>query len=265
MTTEITRHQEDFQGVRTSWFESGAGPVFVLLHGGGGTGKAWTGQLRHFGERYRVIAPDLPGFGQSGRNSLVQRVDDLAPWLLAWLDALGVDRFLLAGNSMGGRVALSAAHSAPHRTVALILLSAVGLRLPKVPVQNPLAINPARFMDHMVYDPEHFRRITPFRSLEDARELAQGRTAYAFYQSSSIDPADDLILNKVSMPSLLIWGRHDTVIPLAYGEALVKALPDADLLVLDRVAHLPHMEDPEAVNHAIDNFLKRRLIEPTHI
>ena len=265
MTTEITRHQEAFQGVRTSWFESGAGPALVLLHGGGGTGKAWTSQLRHFGERYRVIAPDLPGFGQSGRNSLVQRVDDLAPWLLAWLDALGVDRFLLAGNSMGGRVALSAAQSAPERTVALVLLSAVGVRLPKVPIQNPLAVSPARFIDHMVYDPQHFRRITPFRTLEDAKELAQGRMAYAAYQSSGIEVPANLMLSKISMPSLLIWGRHDTVIPLAYGEALVKALPDAELLVLERVAHLPHMEDPDAVNQAIDTFLKRRLIEPTPI
>ncbi len=232
----------------------------MLLHGGGGTGKAWTSQLHYFGDRYHVIAPDLPGFGQSARNSQVQRVDDLAPWLLAWLGALGIDRFALGGNSMGGRVALKAAQSAPERVLALVLLSAVGVRLPKAPIQNPLEVRPSHFMDNMVYDPQQFRRITPYRTLADAQELAQGRATYAVYQSNVIEAADDLVLSKLSMPSLLIWGRHDAIIPLAYGEALVKALPDASLLVLERAAHLPHMEDPKAVNQSLGDFLQRRYV-----
>lgn len=255
--SEIIRQEIAWLGTRWSWFEQGLGPNMVLLHGGGGTGRAFSSQIRHFSADYRVVAPDLPGFGRSERPSEIQTVRDIAPALLSWLAGIRVDRMVLAGNSMGGRVALTAASLAPERVSHLILLAAVGVNLPDVPLGDPLAFDPAQFASKMVYDPEKFRRITPYRSLEDARELSAGRKMYAQYQGAASIIADpEVDLTTLTMPILLLWGRHDPIIPLAYGEALKARLKNATLVVLEDVGHLPHMESPEATNQAIATFLE---------
>ena len=253
---DIVRKEMTWQGSRWSWFEMGSGPSMVLLHGGGGTGRAFSAQLRHFSRWYRVIAPDLPGFGRTEKIPEVRSVSDIAPVLLRWLLEIGVESLILAGNSMGGRVALVAASESPQRVSHLILLAAVGVTLPDVPLGNPLALDPAHFMSGMVDDPERFRRITPYRSLEDARELSAGRKTYAEYQAvSGIAETPGIDLDRLTMPTLLLWGGHDRIIPVDYGRALNAALGQAYLVVLDDVGHLPHMEAPEDTNRAIELFL----------
>lgn len=252
----IQRHQKRLQGVDWSWFECGSGPAMVFLHGGGGTGKAWTYQLRHFGDRFRVVAPDLPGFGQTAAITGVDRVSQITEPLLDFLLSLEIAEMILAGNSMGARVALTLAAQRPESITRLLLLSVVGLSLPEIPVANPLAIDPAHFMAGMVCHPEDFRAKTPYRTLDDAKELGAGRSTYARYQQEAeIHPDADLRLERVTMPTLLLWGREDRIIPLAYGTALQTRLAQGRLVVLEEVGHLPHMEAPERTNAAIDHFL----------
>lgn len=253
-----TRHQTTIGGRLVSWFEAGDGPALILLHGGGGTGKAWSAQLAHLSDRYRVIAPDLPGFGQSDWVPGVDTVDAMAPVLWQWVQTWGLKRLVVGGNSMGGRVALSFAAQGPDRVQALILLDSVGVRVPGVPIVNPLTLPPAEFMSGLVYDPNAYKQKTPYRTLEDARELNHGRKSFARYLASSPIAADPRInLSVLTMPSLLIWGKYDRIVPVDYGRALAKALPQAELLVIDACGHLPHIEEPDIVNRAIRDFLDR--------
>ncbi|MCL8207875.1 MAG: alpha/beta fold hydrolase [Actinomycetia bacterium] len=236
--------------------EAGAGFPLVLLHGGGGTGKAFWHQLQGLGEQFRVLAPDMPGFGKSDWAPGATTVDDLAPVLWAWADVLGLERLALGGNSMGGRVALAMALSAPARVVRLALLDAVGVSVPGVAPLNPLTVPPAEFVSTMVHDPEHYRQVTPYRTLEDARELNAGRAAFARYLAAApIGPDRSAELGRLTMPVLLIWGRHDRVVPLPLGEALAERLPHARLVVLEDVGHLPHIEAAGAVNQLLADFL----------
>lgn len=255
---EFPRIETRLDGIRLSHREAGQGDPVVLLHGGGGTGKAFQYQLEGLSSRYRVIAPDLPGFGRSEWVPGVEQIDDIAHVLLDWMTALGVTRMVLGGNSMGGRVALAAAVSTPERVSHLILLDAVGVILPDVPVVNPLTIPQARYMASLVRDPGHYKKTTPYRTLEDAQELNAGRSSFARYlKAAPIGPDRSPDLNRAVMPTLLIWGRHDQIVPLQYGRALNDRMENAELVVLDNAGHLPHIEEPGMVTHLIADFLDR--------
>jgi 4,5:9,10-diseco-3-hydroxy-5,9,17-trioxoandrosta-1(10),2-diene-4-oate hydrolase len=164
---------------------------------------------------------------------------------------------ILGGNSMGGWVALAAASLAPNRMTQLIIMSAAAVEVTGVPLGDPLALAPDAFVSGMVHNAERFRRTTPYRTLEDARELNAGRQTYARYQgTTALSARAHLDLKSITMPTLLLWGRHDAIIPLAYGQALAAKLAQAQLVVLEEVGHLPHMEAPEETNRAIDRFLE---------
>ncbi len=259
METEVQRVETLWHGVRLSHREAGQGWPLVLLHGGGGTGKAFWYQLQSLSDRWRVLTPDLPGFGRSELVPGVGQIDGLAGVLLEWMAAIGIDRMALGGNSMGGRVALAAAVSAPERLSHLILLDAVGVHLPDVPIVNPLTVPQERFVAALVRDPDHYRKTTPYRTLEDAQELNAGRAAFARYLSAApIGPDRSPDLERATMPTLLIWGRHDQIVPVPYGRALAERMPDAELVVLETAGHLPHIEEAALVNRLIADFLQRR-------
>lgn len=248
------------RGQQLHWYESGNGPrTLVLLHGGGGTGRAWLSQLIHLGDHdWRILAPDMPGFGRSDWFESVRHMEDISPILFDWLSALHVDAAVLGGNSMGGRVAMSMASRQPNRVTGLIILDSVGLALPNVPVINPLTLPQSGYTAGLVYDPARYKSRTPYRTLDDARELNRGRSAFARYvDGDHIRPDPDLDLARLTMPSLLIWGREDQIVPLAYGKALDAALTRSELLVIDQCGHLPHIEEPEITNRAIRDFLNR--------
>jgi 2-hydroxy-6-oxonona-2,4-dienedioate hydrolase len=251
-------HTVTVRGVPWAWREAGAGWPLVLLHGGGGTGKAFTHQLAGLSDRFRVLAPDLPGFGKTPWVPGVRTVDQLGPVLLEWLEALALKRVTLGGNSMGGRVALAAALRAPTRIAHLVLLDAVGVVLSDVPVLNPLTVPPSQFVPTLVHDPEHYRQVTPYRTLEDAQELQAGRASFARYlEEGPIGPDRSADLPRLHIPTLLIWGRHARVVPLPYGQALARLLPEAELTVIDNAGHLPHIEAADLVNHLIRDFVDR--------
>jgi 2-hydroxy-6-oxonona-2,4-dienedioate hydrolase len=260
---EIERQFVTVRGVRWAYREAGRGWPLVLLHGGGGTGKAFQYQLEGLQGHFRVLAPDLPGFGHSEWVPGAETVDALGPVLWEWLEALGIARVALGGNSMGGRVSLAAAIRAPERVSHLILLDAVGVLIPDLPPKNPLTIPPDRYLSSLVYDPDHYRRTTPYRTLEDAQDLNAGRRAFARYlEAAPIGPDRREDLPRLRMPVLLIWGRHDQIVPLAYGHALLRLLPAAELTVVETAGHLPHIETPDLVNHLILDFITRHPVAP---
>lgn len=241
--------------------EAGTGYPLVLLHGGGGTGKAFWYQLEGLSSQFRVLAPDLPGHGGSQWIAGVQTVDDLGPVLLDWMAALGLERAVVGGNSMGGRVATAAAIRRPDRVSHLVLIDAVAVLIEGLAPKNPLDIPPDRYLKELVHDPDHYRRTTPYRSLEDAEALHRGRESFRRYMNASpMGPDRTEALPRLTMPVLLIWGRHDQIVPVEYGRVLAARVPTAELTVIENAGHLPHIEAPGIVNHLLLDFLERHPI-----
>jgi 2-hydroxy-6-oxonona-2,4-dienedioate hydrolase len=256
----IADNQITLHGNTLHWYESGQGLPVILLHGGGGTGRAFLSQLDYLGSRgIRVLAPDMPGFGKSDWFDGISRVPHIGPVLYEWLDVLGLTAAVVGGNSMGGRVALSMASQHPERVRGLVILDSVGLTLADVPVVNPLTLPMAQYTQGLVYDAARYKAHTPYRTLDDARELNRGRGSFARYmEEGELRPDPGLQLDRLSMPTLLVWGREDKIVPLAYGQALNDALADSELLIIDQCGHLPHIEEADITNRAIFDFLDRK-------
>lgn len=257
--------------------EAGSGPPVVMLHGLGATKVSFLPTVAALAGSYRAIAIDLPGFGDSVKPI---RAPYDAPYfaraVLALLDALGLERAHLLGNSMGGRVAIEVGLKAPERVGRLGLLapSLAWLRnRPWAPLLRLVApqlglIQPAprAAVEAIV------RRVVPGADQEWTaagideflRSYLTARGRAAFYAA-----ARNIFLEKpygprglwtrlpqLEAPSLFVWGRHDSLVPIAFADHVREALPGSEHLELDG-GHVPQLENPRRTHRALLEFLGR--------
>ncbi len=272
----------EFDMVRTRGFgkvsvlSAGTGPeTIVCLHGLGGTKASFLPTVSALADSYRVVAIDLPGFGESDKP--IGAPYD-APWFarsaFAAMDALGIERAHIAGNSMGGRVAIEAGLVDPDRTGALLLLSPALAWLrsrPWAPVLRALRpelglIQPAPrpVVEAMV------RRLVPAANGgwtaagvdEFLRAYLSRSGRAAFYAAARNIYLDEphgekgfwTRLETLQRDSLFVWGRKDTLVPIGFMKHVEKALPEASHVELP-CGHVPQVERPRETHAAIRKFL----------
>jgi pimeloyl-ACP methyl ester carboxylesterase len=264
--------------VTQTWFceQAGQGFPLVLLHGLGASSFSWRGNIGPLSRHYRVLAPDLPAHGHTPCDAVPDF--DLATLTRALVDLLdrhGVTQAALAGNSLGGTLALLLARDYPERFPALVLLApavAVSrlpwlfypLRLPVLGAALAALLGPWTAWPALRYSYFRGDLITPdviaayqttFRTM--ANRLALRRLI------SRVDPLPlpqliDL-LGQVSRPVCLIWGERDRILPRQQGVWLQEHLSRAELHILPNVGHAPQEEAPELINEIIIAFLARSL------
>jgi pimeloyl-ACP methyl ester carboxylesterase len=257
---------------------AGRGDTVLCLHGLGGTKASFLPTVAALADSYRVVAIDLPGFGESDKPI---GAPYNAPWFarvaVEALDALGVERAHLVGNSMGGRVAIEAGLAHAERVNGLALLSPAlaWLRdrrwLPLVRLARPelglLQVAPRPVVERVV------RRVLPSNMNdwvavgldEFLRSYLTPRGRAAFYAAArSIyldEPHGDdgfwTRLAQLAPDSLFVWGRKDTLVPIAFMRHVERVLPAARHLELD-CGHVPQLERPRATHAAIKDFLRQR-------
>jgi pimeloyl-ACP methyl ester carboxylesterase len=256
--------------------ESGQGAGLLLLHGFGASSFSWRHNLGPLGRHFRVVAPDLPGHGRSPASLEADyRLEALTEGIVAFLDRRGLSQVAVAGNSLGGSLALLLARHYPHRVSALILL-APGAALTRVPwMFFPLRLPGLGLLIAGLLGPwiipaflrlayHHRELITPevvagygapYRELR--RRLALRRLC----QQIEIPPLSEIeaMLKAIRQPEVLVWGAEDRILPVAHAHWLKSRLPRAPLHLLPRVGHAPQEEAPEAVNKIIIDFLTRSL------
>jgi pimeloyl-ACP methyl ester carboxylesterase len=221
----------------------------VLIHGAGSSSVLWMDAVRRYKDRRRVIAPDLPGHGQSDpwHDASIEVYRDAVGTVCA---TLGIDRAFLVGHSMGGQVALACAAAWPER-VAGVVLVATGLR-----VSGPARTGPAaEWLRTVCWSPA-----TP-------RELVERWHALVFSAEPELLDADlraagrfdpEPLAARTRSPTLVIGGADDLVTPVASVQALSRAIPGAELALLPRSGHLPSLEDPDGFYRLLDQFLALR-------
>jgi pimeloyl-ACP methyl ester carboxylesterase len=274
-------HEVHTQGARVSTLTMGEGRDVLLIHGLGGAKSSFFDTAAALSRRYRVHALDLPGFGSSSKPALAAYTARyFAKTVVDVMDALGIERAHLVGNSMGGRVAIEVGLRHPERVYGLALLcpAVAFLRREFHPIVRLLrpefGMLPHRFTRRMVegqfwsmfcdadaVDPsvadvvvEEFQRIYGSAGARLAF-LASARNVYLDkpFGRGGFYPR----LSELTAPALFVWGTHDPLIPQAFKRHVGRWLPRAEQVVLDRCGHVPQVERPDECTSLIERFLAR--------
>ena len=262
-----------------SWhyLESGSGPPLLLLHGLGASGFSWRDNIGALSRLFRVVAPDLPPHGRSpaplnGDYSLAGQVKGI----IGFMDLLGISKAALAGNSLGGGLALLLAHDFPERVSALVLLAPAAaltrlpyifypLRLPGLgkmlaplllgPWIIPLALRLIYHRRELITPQVVAGYAAPFK--EPRRRLALA----SLCRQVELPPltAIEAMLAQLNPPTAIIWGEQDRILPVSHAQWLRERLPQATINLLPAVGHAPQEEVPALVNEIIIDFLTRSI------
>lgn len=274
---EDTSQRISTPGYALHYHEAGAGDPFVLLHGSGPGVSAWSnfrGNLPAFARHFRTILLDMPGFGRSE----LPKLDRIYPVIAAeatleLIDALGIERVSLLGNSMGGYAAAEFALRYPDRVHKLVLMGPAGLA---VNVFNPTGSEGSHRLADFLANPSREAMVawvetmvSDMACVED--ELIDERTAnalkpgviddtLAIFETFGKYPADSppwTRAHRITAPTLMTWGRDDNMLPLEGAFVSFAQMPDAELHIFSRCGHWAQVERKAEFERVVLEFLTR--------
>lgn len=254
-------------GIDWQLLEGGHGEPLVLLHGFNGDGYHFTRVSRRLGQHFRIIAPDLPGFGQTRfEGELDYHIEAQAERVHKLLDELGIERFFLGGSSMGGYVACALARRIPERVRALWLLNPGGLQTATLsPLfeqvaagnHNPLVIRNRQdfrqLMDYCFVRPPWIP--APLVRQQTNRAAAHAQRAQAIFDAMRFQSKPlEKLAGGLDVPALIVWGQADQVLHPDGLRLLAERMPQAQALLLPNIGHLPMIEQPGKTAEAWISF-----------
>src|SRR5580692_8793117 len=278
--------QVSIHGHQMAYQMEGAGPTLLLLHGIAGSSQTWRDVIPLLTDRFTVIAPDLMGHGLSDKPVGDYSLGAFASGIRDLLEVLGIDRASVVGQSFGGGVAMQLAYQHPERCERLVLVDSGGLgrevnwmlrfmTLPGSEYVMPV-IFPGFVRD---WGDSLFRtindrgirlgRIAEMWSAYASLAEAENRQAFVRTIKSVIDPSGQTVsaLDRLylasSMPTLIMWGDRDDIIPVSHAHAACDAIPGCQLVIIEGVGHFPQVEAPEKFVAAFLDFVDTT--EPAHL
>jgi pimeloyl-ACP methyl ester carboxylesterase len=268
----------ELHGERIAYRDAGTGETLLLIHGMAGSSATWRAVIPELAKRYRVVAPDLLGHGESAKPRGDYSLGAFAAWLRDLLDELGISRATVIGQSLGGGVAMQFAYQHRDYCQRLVLISSGGLgpdlnwilRILSAPgaefVLPVVAPQPVLNLGNKlgswlasagIQSPRAGEMWSAYCSLSDRPT----RQAFLRTLRSVVDYRGQAVsaLGKIhvsyGLPTLLIWGDQDRIIPVSHGYVAHEAVPGSRLEVLAGVGHFPHIESPRAVVDILDDFI----------
>ena len=267
-------------GYRRAFLSAGKGPPLLLIHGIGDSSSTWLPVMESFARDHRVIAPDLLGHGLSDKPRADYSIAAYANGMRDLLSVLDIDRVTVVGHSLGGGVAAQFAYTFPERCERLVLVGTGGiarsvsllLRLAAAPnadlfmptFGSPVFKTGARFAaaalrllgTDLGRDTEEILKV--FDALPDAasrRAILRTLRSGVDWRGQVITMLDRAYLAE-GMPTLLLWGAHDAIIPVEHAFLAAEALPGSKLEIFEDAGHFPHRSDPERFVEVVRAFLK---------
>jgi pimeloyl-ACP methyl ester carboxylesterase len=223
---------------------AGEGEPVVFVHGLSGSTLWWARNVAAIAERFRIYLVDLPGFGTMHRSRRRFVLAEAASWLSGWMEAVGLERAHLVGHSMGGYVSVRLAASRPEVVSRLALVAPAGVPARRSMLGHLLPLLLAARCATPAFLPVLVRdalRVGPTTLWRAARDLL----------------AEDVRadLRKIQVPTLLVWGENDPLIPPAVGDLLRREISNSRLLLLRGAAHVPMFDQPAEFDAALLAFL----------
>lgn len=282
--TPVRRHSRVVHGHRRAWLQAGpplgSAPVLLLVHGIGDSSATWLDVLPLLAQTHTAIAPDLLGHGASDKPKADYSLGGFANGMRDLLVLLGVERVTVVGHSLGGGVALQFTYQYPSRVERLVLVASGGLGAEVHPLLRAAALPGASYgIGLSVRSPVRVPLLAVaalaarvgLADSADVEEIAviwkglQDRSTRAAFlrtlrsvidlRGQSVTSRDRLYLTE-AIPTLLVWGDRDRVLPVEHAHGAVRALPGSRLEVLPRAGHLPHRSSPVRFASVVRAFLQ---------
>jgi pimeloyl-ACP methyl ester carboxylesterase len=241
---EFTQDHVTVNGCKLFVRRGGRGAPLLFLHGANGPDVS-APFMNLLAKQFDVIAPDHPGFGSSDTPDWIETVGDMAYFYLDFLKAMQLREVHLVGNSLGGWIAAEMAVRSTDRLKTVTLASAVGIHVEGITRPDIFLMNPRQLAETIFADPELAKKRNANPPTEqEAATLMKNRfmTAKLSWQPRSHNPDLPKWLHRIDVPSLILWGDSDRLVPLAFGEEYHRLIPASRLEVLRRCGHLPQVE-----------------------
>jgi len=279
---DTARYPQKFEihGHRVAVRSGGEGPVVVLIHGMAGSSATWNAVLPSLAEQFTVVAPDLLGHGDSANPPMADySLGAFASTVRDVLDVLGHQRATVVGQSLGGGVALQFAYQFPDRCERLVLLDSGGLGRDVAPLLRGLTFPGVEYLFPLVFTSAACQAGNTVASLLGKVGLRKSPQAEEMWRSyeSLVDPArraafirtlrsvinlggqqvsahDRLHIGE-QIPTLIVWGGRDSIIPIEHGYDAHRALPHSRFEVFEEAGHYPHCEAPERFVRVLTDFV----------
>jgi pimeloyl-ACP methyl ester carboxylesterase len=251
-------------GQTIHYWDAGSGPVVVLVHGLGSRKEDWLPVVAPLAQKYRVLVPDQIGFGHSDKPLMDYRIQTYVDFLDGFLRDLKVEKASLVGESLGGWIsALYAAEIAGGAHVVpvekLVLVDAAGLNQekPVPPVLNPSTLAAMRgLMEAVFYDTSWLSDDALRKIFADKLSVNDGYTVHSILGNPAIASERlDNRLGEIRVPTLVVWGKQDNLLPIASGERYAAGIPGARMISFDKCGHVPPIEKAEEFVSAVTAFL----------
>jgi pimeloyl-ACP methyl ester carboxylesterase len=270
---------QTIHGYRRAFVHTGRGPALLLIHGIGDRHDTWRPLIADLARDHTVIAPDLLGHGRSDKPRADYSVPAYANGMRDLLTVLGIERATIVGHSLGGGIAMQFAYQFPERCERIVLVSSGGvgrdvhplLRIAAAPNTDALLpllrLAPVRLLGRAVLwalaragadlgrDSEDLQRV--FEALPDpATQRAFVRTLRTAvdWRGQHVTMLDRCYLTR-GVPTLLVWGTHDAIVPLAHGHAAHAAMPGSQLEIFEGAGHYPHHADAARFVRVLREFV----------
>ncbi len=280
--TDSELHTIELHGSQVAYRTAGeAGPVLLLVHGMAGSSDTWLRCIDDLSRNHRVVAPDLVGHGVSDKPRGDYSLGAQASTLRDLLAALGHDRATVVGQSLGGGIAMQFAYQYPERVERLVLVSAGGLgddvafvlralTAPGVDLVLPVAFQSVvrtgvetvtGWFGHLGLRPspatvEVWRSYTSLIDGATRRAFLHTLRSVVDVRGQRVSAADRLHL-AAHIPTLIIWGDADPIIPVSHAHTAADLMPGSELVIMEDVGHYPHCERPRRFAELVSDFVSR--------
>jgi pimeloyl-ACP methyl ester carboxylesterase len=278
--TAVRSEEVELHGHRVSYRIAGEGPLILLIHGIAGSSQQWLDSMTLLAESHTVLAPDLLGHGRSAKPRGDYSLGAYAAGLRDLLVALDHRKATVVGHSLGGGIALQFVYQFPERSGRLVLVSSGGLGREVHPLLRAATLPGSELVLPLISNDTVRNAGTAvsqvvgrlgFRAGPDIAEFARGygsladgdaRQAFIHTLRAVIDPggqrvnASDRLYLAEDMPTLIVWGRRDPIIPVRHAGVAQRGMPGSRLEVFDGAGHFPQLDEPVRFARTLSDFIE---------
>ena len=247
------------KGIETNYKIGGKGENFLILHGWNGSSDSWRKIIEILGIKYKVVCPDVPGFGKTETPKIPWSLNDFVEWLKEFTEKLNLKELFLLGHSFGGRVAIKFSISYSEKVKKLILVSSAGIRQ-EWGLKEKIIFQISK-IGNAIFSKNHFFRFKDaarnlFYRIARIKDYSKAKGVMKETMKKILE--EDLLpeLSKIQNETLIIWGEKDKIVPLKYAFLFKEKIKNSKFEILPKIGHSPHLEDPEKLAEILISNLK---------